>query len=72
MGRQLSPRLIAQVIENADVVPPKPGILRPRDRRKTKQLQAEIVAAEWPHHLARLQAADAKRARRRERNRLVA
>jgi|GEM_PF-1927879 len=72
MGRQLSPRLMADLLDHADVAPGKPSILHPVRRRDTKLAQAEFVAAEWPHHLARLQAADAKRARRAERNRSVA
>jgi hypothetical protein len=72
MGREISPRLIGQLLEHKDVAPARPSVLHPRDRRKTSRLQAEIVAAEWPHHLARLQAADAKRARRQARNRKVA
>jgi hypothetical protein len=70
-GRQLSPRLMRQLLEHEAVAPAKPSVLHPVKRRMTRKMHDEIVAAEWPHHRARLEAADAKRARRRQRNRLA-
>lgn len=64
---ELSPRLIRQVNEH-ELVVPKVSRLTPAKRRAAKQAAAAMVAAEWPAHLAKLQAADAKRARRRARN----
>lgn len=64
---ELSPRLIRQVNEH-ELVVPKVSRLSPLKRRDAKAKAAAMVAAEWPAHLARLQAADVKRARRRARN----
>lgn len=62
---ELTPRLMRAINEGGNVVP----AVRLRGRRKTRSMAEEMVAAEWPKHLAKLQAADAKRERRRRRNR---
>lgn len=64
---ELSPRLIRRVNEH-ELVVPKVSRWTPLKRRNARATAEAMVASEWPAHLAKLQAADAKRARRRARN----